>query len=84
MTPIQLKMARAASGLGVRELAAAAGVAPATVTRLETGKGGINTASTDALRDTLKSLGVQFMETGDIARGAGVAFIVEDDAKEVI
>ncbi len=73
MTPEQLKMARAMTKLGVRDLAKAADVAPATVTRLETGKGGINMRSSDALRSVLEAQGVQFLETGDIARGPGVA-----------
>ncbi len=37
MKPIQLKMARAAVGLGVRELAELAGVTANTITRIENG-----------------------------------------------
>tara|TARA_R110002126_G_scaffold222375_1_gene367560 strand:- start:512 stop:760 length:249 start_codon:yes stop_codon:yes gene_type:complete len=73
MTPEQLKMARAMTKMGVRDLAKAADVAPATITRLETGKGGINMRSSDALRAVLETQGVQFLDTGDVARGPGVA-----------
>jgi Helix-turn-helix len=38
MLPVQCKMARAALGLGARELAAKAGVSPETVFRLEKGE----------------------------------------------
>ena len=37
MTPVQMKMARAAVGWGVRELAEKAGVTANTVSRIETG-----------------------------------------------
>ncbi|KAA9006649.1 helix-turn-helix transcriptional regulator [Histidinibacterium aquaticum] len=73
MTPEQLRMARAAVKLGVRELASEAGVAPATVTRLEGGKGGINMRSQAALREALEARGIQFLENGQVASGPGVA-----------
>ncbi len=79
MTPEQLKMARAMTKMGVRDLAKAADVAPATITRLETGKGGINMRSSDALRAVLEAQGVQFLDTGDIARGPGIATSVSED-----
>lgn len=70
MTPAQLRMARAAVRLGVRELAAAAGVTPATVTRFETEKGGINMKSQAALQGALEALGVAF-----VAKNGGPAGI---------
>ena len=73
MTAEQLRMARAAARLGVRELAGEAGVAPATITRLEGGKGGINMRSENALRRTLDARGIQFLENGQVAEGNGVA-----------
>src|ERR1700720_3408080 len=48
MTPVQMKMARAALGLGVRELAEKAGVAANTVTRIENGS--------DAKQSTIAAL----------------------------
>ena len=39
LTPIQIRMARAALGWGVRDLAKKAGLAPNTVSRFENGYG---------------------------------------------
>lgn len=61
MTPSQLRMARAATKLGVRDLAKIADVAPATITRFETEKGGINMKSSAAIESALKALGVIFV-----------------------
>ncbi|NPD69325.1 transcriptional regulator (plasmid) [Lichenicola cladoniae] len=52
-------MARAALKLGVRELASAAKVSPATVTRIE-GDNPANAATLAALRATLEAAGVEF------------------------
>ncbi len=82
MTPEQLRMARAMTKLGVRDLAKAADVAPATITRLETGKGGINMRSSEALRAVLEKHGVQFLDTGDIAKGPGIASAQGSGAEE--
>ena len=60
MTPLQCKMARTALGWGVRDLAKAAKVAPATVTRFEGGQG-VQSRTIDALRDTLETAGVVFI-----------------------
>ena len=69
LTPIQCKMARAAVGLGVRELADVADVAPSTVTRFE-GGGGVHARTIDAMRAALKSAGVEFIQEN--GGGAGV------------
>ncbi|UMA66720.1 helix-turn-helix domain-containing protein [Roseivivax marinus] len=66
-------MARAGARLGVRDLAEEAGVAPATITRLEGGRGGINMKSEQALRRALEARGIQFLENGQVAEGVGVA-----------
>lgn len=73
MTPVQVRMARAALRLGVRELAELASVTPATVTRFETEKGGLQHASAEAIRKALEAQGVQFLESGQVAAGPGVA-----------
>lgn len=73
MTPEQLRMARAAVRLGVRELAEEAGLSFTTVSRFETGKGGLQHASAEALRRALEARGVQFLERGDEASAPGVA-----------
>jgi transcriptional regulator with XRE-family HTH domain len=67
--PIQCKMARVAVGLGVRELAAAAGVAANTIARLERGEA-LKPATVGAIRKALEAAGVEFIpENGG---GAGV------------
>lgn len=66
-------MARAALGLGVRELAELAGVSFTTVNRFETGKSGLQHSTAEALRVALEARGVQFLEAGAVALGAGVA-----------
>lgn len=69
MNAAQCKMARAATGMGVRELAAAAGVSPNTIARLERGEE-LRVSTVDAIRGALESAGVQFIpENGG---GAGV------------
>lgn len=69
LSGVQVKMARAALGLGVRELGALADVNPNTVTRFETG-GGIQLATAQAIETALINAGVEFIpENGG---GAGV------------
>lgn len=73
MKPEQLRMARAALGLGVREVAALAGISFTTVSRFETGKSGLQHSTAEALRHALEGQGVQFLEAGQVAVGLGVA-----------
>ncbi|MBO1361978.1 helix-turn-helix domain-containing protein [Acetobacter sacchari] len=62
-------MARAALGLGVRDLAAAASVSPDTIARLERGEN-LNPRTLSAIRAALENAGVEFIaENGG---GAGV------------
>ena len=62
-------MARAALGLGVRELADQAKVSPDTIARLERGEA-LRERTVDAIRAALESAGVEFItENGG---GAGV------------
>jgi transcriptional regulator with XRE-family HTH domain len=60
MKPIQLRMARAAVGWGVRELAEKAGVTANTVTRIENGADA-KQSTIDALRGALEAAGVEFL-----------------------
>jgi len=70
MNAAQSRMARAATGFGVRELAKAAGVAQATVSRLERGEA-LRLATVAAIRAALEGAGVVFLpENGN---GPGVA-----------
>ena len=59
MKAIQLKMARAAIGWGVRELAEKAGVTANTVTRIENGADA-KQSTIDALRRALEAAGIEF------------------------
>lgn len=59
MFAVQCKMARAAIGLGVRELAERAKVSPDTIARLERGEP-LRERTIDAIRAALESSGVEF------------------------
>ena len=61
MTPAQLRMARNALRLGVRDLAELADVSFTTINRFETERGGINQGTADKLRAALESAGVEFI-----------------------
>jgi transcriptional regulator with XRE-family HTH domain len=69
MLPVQCKMARVATGLGVRDLAELAKVSPDTVARLERGEP-LKERTVDAIRRALEDAGVIFVaENGE---GPGV------------
>lgn len=69
MNAAQCRMARAATGLGVRELAALAGVAQGTISRLERGEE-LRESTVAAIKAALEGAGVEFIpENGG---GAGV------------
>lgn len=58
--PTQCKMARAALGMGVRDLAKAAGVSVDTVSRLERGED-LLPRTVDSIRRSLEEAGVEFI-----------------------
>ena len=60
MDAAQCRMARAALQLGVRELAAMARVAPATISRLERGEA-LYPRTLEAIRAALEATGVEFI-----------------------
>ncbi len=69
ITGTQIRMARAALKIGVRDIANLAKVSPATVTRIESDQPA-NASTLLAIRTALESAGVIFIEeNGD---GAGV------------
>ena len=69
MKAVQIKMARAALGWGVRDLAEKAGVTANTVTRIENGADA-KQSTVDAMRKAMETAGVIFIaENGE---GAGV------------
>jgi transcriptional regulator with XRE-family HTH domain len=69
LLPVQSRMARAALGLGVRDLASAAKVSIDTVARFERGDE-LKERTIDALRRALEEAGVEFIEEN--GGGAGV------------
>lgn len=76
MLPVQCKMARVALGLGVRDLAKLAMVAPATVSRLEAGEE-LKPRTIGDIQSALENAGVEFIpENGG---GAGVRLKLEEN-----
>ncbi|MFG1361018.1 helix-turn-helix domain-containing protein [Xanthobacter pseudotagetidis] len=68
MLPVQCKMARAALGLGVRDLAQLARVSPDTVARLERGEA-LRDKTISEIRSALEAGGIRFVADGEIAGG---------------
>lgn len=64
MSPTQLRMARSALKIGVRDLAEMANVTTATITRYENERGGLNASTRDKLQAALEAAGVEFIEGG--------------------
>ena len=60
ITDAQCKMARAALGLGVRELAELAEVSPNTIARLERGED-LKDSTLESIKSALVDAGVQFI-----------------------
>jgi transcriptional regulator with XRE-family HTH domain len=71
LTPLQLKLGRIAAGLGIRELAQLAGVAPSTINRFELGRGGMITTNMARVQKVLEDRGVIFIPA-DVNGGPGV------------
>lgn len=71
MTPEQFKMAKAALGLTNPDLAEKTGLHRNTLNRLDKGEGKASTVQ--LVRLTLEAEGIQFLQNGQAALGAGVA-----------
>lgn len=69
MLPVQCQMARVALGLGVRDLAALAKVAPATVSRFEAGEK-LKERTVLDIKATLEAAGIIFIDSN--GNGPGV------------
>jgi transcriptional regulator with XRE-family HTH domain len=83
--PVQCRMARAALGLGIRELAIAAKVSLDTVARFERGEE-LKERTIDALRYALEAAGVEFTN-GDqpgvrLTRAAAVRIVVRSSTSK--
>lgn len=70
MDSAQLRMARAALKIGVRDLAKLAGVTTATITRFENERGGLNSVSSAKLKTALEAAGIIFIDQN--GNGPGV------------
>ena len=72
----QIRAARALLGWTAADLAERSGVSYPTVQRLDATKGtlGGRYETVEAIRKALEAGGVQFLEAGTAAEGAGVAF----------
>lgn len=71
ITPLQVKLARTALGLGVRELAVSAGVAPSTIQRFESGRGDMHSRTLDKVQRVLEESGILFVPA-DPSAGVGI------------
>ncbi len=71
LAPPQVRMARAALGISVRQLAERSRVAESTILRFETGRGGILATNLDKVQTTLEEGGVVFI-SADGGGGPGV------------
>ena len=69
MQSVQSKMARAALGIGVRDLAKMANVSPDTIARLERGEP-LRPKTVEGIRQVLIGAGIEFIEEN--GGGAGV------------
>jgi predicted transcriptional regulator len=61
ISPLQLKMARAALDLGIRELATKAGISPESVTRAERGQAEVTQKTWGAIQRALEEAGIEFL-----------------------
>lgn len=71
MTANQFKMAKAALGLSNPEVAEMTGLHRNTLNKLDQGAGKASTVQ--HVRLALEAKGIQFLTTGEVAKGAGVA-----------
>lgn len=71
LEPSQMRMARAALKISVRELAEMSGVADSTILRFESGKGAILTTNMKRMQEALEAAGVTFLPA-DSSGGPGV------------
>jgi len=72
LLPVQCRMARAALGMGVRELAAAAKVSVDTVARFERGEE-LKERTVDALQRALEAAGIKLIDENGGGPGVQLA-----------
>lgn len=71
ITSVQVKMARAALGWGVRDLARVAGVTANTISRYENGADALGGTLTK-IQKALEAEGIMFIDDGSISTEGGV------------
>lgn len=62
---MQVRLARTALGLGVRELGAATEVSPSTIQRFESGIGGMQTRTLEKVQHYLEDEGIRFLPANE-------------------
>lgn len=77
MTPEQFKMAKAALGLSNPDIAEMTGLHRNTLSKLDKGAGKQSTVQHVQL--SLEAQGIQFLDTGETALGAGVTLKVAEE-----
>jgi transcriptional regulator with XRE-family HTH domain len=82
--PMQCKMARAATGWGVRDLARQAKISPDTVARFERGEL-LRNKTIQAIRNAFEAVGVEFIPNGVIvhARDTNIDILFQGDGPPV-
>lgn len=80
MTGEQIRAARSLLSWTAKDLAEQSGVSYPTIQRLDSTKGVLSGRhdTIETVRATFVQAGIQFLETGDSARGAGVALQPEE------
>lgn len=66
ISPVQMRMARAGLGWGVRDLAERAGLQPGTISRIENGKEAMS-GSLRKIEQVFKEAGVEFPDEHTVA-----------------
>jgi transcriptional regulator with XRE-family HTH domain len=68
MNALQLKMARTALGLTVRQAAELAGCSHETIVGIEAGRSSVKTSTIDKVQAALEKAGVEFLDDGQGVR----------------
>ena len=82
MTGEQIRAARALLRWKAADLAKASGVSVPTIQRIDSATGEVagRYETIEAIRKALESQGIQFLDTGEAALGAGVALKVQGES----
>ncbi len=73
MTPLQLKLARTALGLTVRQAGELAQVSHETIVGIETGRASVKAKTIEKVRTALEKAGVEFIDQNDGGQGVRLA-----------